>query len=357
MIKLLHSADWHMDAPLRALAPEQAKLVREEMLRLPGRIAQLCRREGCQAMLLAGDIFDGPYTPESLHAVRSALEETAVPVFIAPGNHDFYSSRSPWYRESWPGNVHIFSSGEMISVSVPELDCRVYGAAFTAGENSGLLRGFHAEGLERYAVAVLHGDPLSPTSPYGPVTALQARESGLDYLALGHIHAGGSASVGAGLMAWPGCPMGHGFDETGVKGVLIAELDETARVRFCPVEGFRFYDFSVRAGHDPLSAAESVLPGVGSRDFYRITFTGEAKPLRLEQLHKALGHFPNLVLRDETAAPENLWEGAGEDSLEGLYFRILRDAQKDADEQTVRALELAAKLSRQILTGQEVELP
>jgi len=47
----------------------------------------------------------------------------------------------------------------------------------------------------------------------------------------------------------------------------------------------------------------------------------------------------------------------GEDSLEGIYFRILRDACQDQDAGTVEALELAARISRQILQGREVELP
>lgn len=357
MIKILHSADWHLDASLRSLSGEQALFLRREMLRIPARIAALCRAEGCDMMLLSGDLFDGPYTAQSFEAVRQALEDVAVPVFIAPGNHDYFWEKSPYSQENWPENVYIFKNNQIESQVVEQLSCRVYGGAFTGVESGGMLEGFQAEGTERYAVAVLHGDPTSAVSPYCPVTALQVRESGLDYLALGHIHATGSFVAGSTLAAWPGCAMGHGFDETGIKGALVVTLDEAAQAQFHPISGPRFYDLDVKAGGDPLSAALAQLPAQGTEDFYRVTFTGEAEPPDLERLRASLSQFPNLTLRDRTQPPADLWANADEDSLEGVYFRILRDARADQDTETVQALELAAKISRQILLGQEVELP
>ena len=357
MIKILHSADWHLDAPLRSLNEEQSDWLRRKMLLIPARIAELCRRESCDLMLLSGDLFDGPYTQQSLQAVQSALEDAAVPVFIAPGNHDYYWEKSPWHREVWPENVHIFTKNEIESVTVPGLSCRVYGAAFTGPESAGLLGNFRAGCTENYAVAVLHGDPASVSSPYCPILAGQVKESGLDYLALGHIHAADSFTEGATLAAWPGCAMGHGYDETGVKGALVVTLGETAAAQFHPITGPRFYDWKIPAGNDPLAAALAQLPAQGSRDFYRITFTGEADPPDLERLRKALNRFPNLTVRDQTRPPVDLWATADRDSMEGAFFRILRDAREGQDEETVRTLELAAKLSRQILLGQEVQLP
>lgn len=357
MIKILHSADWHLDAPLRAFTPEQRKFLRRKQLALPGMIADLCVREGCDIMLLSGDIFDGAYTPESVEAVARALERAAVPVFISPGNHDFYGEKSPWFRETWPENVYLFTKQEISSYRLPDLDCRVYGAAFTGMDCPGLLAGFRADCGERYALMTLHGDPTAADSPYCPVKAAQVRDSGLDYLALGHIHAPGRFGAGAGLCAWPGCPMGHGYDETGIKGVLIVELEQESKIRFVPLEVPRFYDLSVEAGEDSASALESVLPGGGSADFFRVRLTGESGGPDLAELSRRFGDYPNLKLLDETVQAESAWKTSGEDTLEGVYFRLLRDKMRFADEQTRRELELAARLSRQILQGREVELP
>lgn len=357
MMKVLHSADWHLDAPLRALEPEQAALLRAHMLRLPRQAAMLCRERGCDLMLLSGDLFDGPYTPESLNAVRDALEAAAVPVFIAPGNHDPYTPQSPWYKERWSENVHIFKRNELQSVAVKGLSCRVWGAAFTGRSSGALLDGFRAEGSEQYALGVLHGDPLTPNSPYCPVTPGQVRESGLDYLALGHIHQAGSFTAGGTLAAWPGCAMGHGFDELGPKGCYIVTLDEGAHTEFVPFEAPGFYELEVPAGADPVAAALDVLPPKGSKSFLRLRFTGEAEPVDLIATRAALSGWPNLTLVDRTTPPVDAWSAVGDDTLEGTFFRILKEAGEGQDAHTCAALELAAKLSRQILLGQEVVLP
>ena len=357
MVKILHSADWHIDAPLRQFEPDRRQRLRQELLAIPGRIAAVCRREGCDLALLSGDLFDGAYTREGYESVFRALRDMAVPVFIAPGNHDFYGENSPWKREVWPENVHIFKSQEITSVCLEALSCRVYGAAFTGESCPGLLEGFRADCDEAYAVMTLHGDAGNVRSPYCPVTAGQVREAGLDYLALGHIHQGGGFDAGGGICAWPGCPMGRGWDETGTKGVLIETLGSGSAPQFVPVEGIRFFDLSVPAGEQPLDAVLRVLPGGGSEDFYRVRLTGEADPEALEFVRTGIPGYPNLTLLDETVLCSALWEHAGEDSLEGLFLEVLRTSAEGQSDEVREELRLAAKLSRQILMGMEVELP
>ncbi len=357
MIRILHTADWHIDAPLRNFTDLQRRELRSSLLELPGKIADLCLREGCDLVLLAGDVFDGPYSREGYEAVYRALERMEVPVFIAPGNHDPYREVSPWVRERWPENVYIFKKRELTSFSIRELDCRIYGAAYTAPECPGLLADFRAECAERHALLLLHADPVSADSPYCPVTAAQLREAGVDYAALGHIHTMGRFEAGAGLCVWPGCPMGRGFDETGGKGVCIAELDETAEVRFVPIDGPRFLEYTVPALGDPAEAVAAILPPEGSRDHIRVRLTGEIAAGAADGLALRFAGWPNLTILDETTVLGGLWDGAEEDTLSGIFFRILRDGAREADPDTAKQLELAARIGRKILEGREVELP
>ena len=221
-LKILHSADWHMDSPFAGFAPEKQEYLKQELKKIPGKIADLCRRENCDLVLLSGDIFDSITGWESADIVRNALRDCGVPVFIAPGNHDYLTSSSPWLAISWPENVYIFTVG-MQSVSMPKLDCRIYGAGYRGMDCKPLMENFKAEGPERSKIAVLHGDPMRLRSPYCPVTTAQVRDSGLDYVALGHIHKCGSFRAKQSLCGWPGAPMGRGFDETREKGVYIVD--------------------------------------------------------------------------------------------------------------------------------------
>lgn len=358
MIKLLHSADWHLDSPIQGRNEAQTALLRKTLLALPSKIAAICTAERCDMMLLSGDLFDGPYTADSYHALRDALEEAAVPVFIAPGNHDFAGPDSPWLKERWPENVCIFTQNHMVPVALPGLNCWVCGAGFTAPDSDGLLEGFRAEDPNLHTIGVLHGDPTQVNSPYCPITERQVQESGLDYLALGHIHKGGSFRAGKTLCAWPGCPMGRGFDEQGEKGVLIVTLDnKEAATRFVPLDTPKFFDLETEPDSDPAAALSRLLPPVGNTDFYRITLIGESEPLDMDALASQFSRFPNLELRDRTVPPIDLWACAGEDTLEGVYFRLLREAMEGQEEEACETIRLAAKISRQLLEGREVKLP
>lgn len=352
-MKILHSADWHLDSPLTG----RPAALRQALLEIPGKIAALCRSEACDLLLLAGDLFDGPYSGESLRRVREAFSSLKIPVVIAPGNHDFYGPDSPYFRDVFPENVHIFQKTELECLELPELDCAIYGAGYTGMDCPNLLAGFRAEGPFSHKIGLLHADPVQSDSPYCPLKPQDIRDSDLSYLALGHCHKPGSFRAGDTLCAWPGCPMGRGFDEEGVHGVLLAELSETVSAQFLPLNTPRFYEVSADVEPGALEAASAVLPPVESQDFYRLTLTGYCPPVDREALQKAFLHLPNLEIRDKTLREADLWGVAGEDSLEGLYFQKLKDALDTDSEVLKRRIRLAAALSRQILDGQEVTLP
>ncbi len=346
MIKILHSGDWHLDAPLLFSDVAQRERLRQELSAIPQKIATLCKQHQCDILLLSGDLFDSAYALDTLQNLKNALQAVEIPVFITPGNHDFVGADSPWLTESFSSNVHIFTHPVIESVALPHLDCRVYGAGFTAMDCPSLLSDFTLKQEETYAIGVLHGDPTQVSSPYNPVTKEQVKGSGLDYLALGHIHKGDSFRAGKTLCAWPCCPMGHGYDETGEKGVLLVTVDETATAEFIPLNTPRFYDLEVPAE----KGLDSVLPPVGNEDFYRITLTGPSEPFDLAGLQANYPQFPNLVLRDKTTPPLDIWGSENDDTLEGMYFKMLKT-------QKTELATLAAKISRTLLSGQEVVLP
>lgn len=352
-LKILHSADWHLDSPFLGFTEQQRQFLKQAQMEIPGKIADLCRRENCDLVLLAGDLFDGEPNRQTLELFRRELANCGVPVLIAPGNHDFYENTSPWASESWPENVFVFTGG-LESVTIQGLNCRIYGAAFQSMDSPSLLEDFRARGDERYCLAVLHGDPLQRNSPYNPITNAQVRNSSLDYLALGHVHKAGAFRSGETLCAWPGCPMGRGWDETGDKGVCIVTLEEEAKVQAVSLHLPRFFDLEAEVHTDPVEALEGVLPPVAGDDFYRITLTGNAV-VDPDALLREFSDYPNLQLRDKTEPPVEIWAEADKDSLEGIYFGMLRRAMDQNPEQAKR-YRLAAEISRKILCGREVKL-
>ena len=356
MIKILHTADWHLDAPMSGFREDVVQALQRESRRIPERIAALCKAENCQMLLIAGDLFHGTVTKETLTAVQSALGNLDIPVIISPGNHDFCSPDSPYLAASWPENVHIFTKAQIESISLPQLDCKIYGAGYESMDCPGLLKRFRAEGEETYQIGVFHADATT-ASTYFPITRHQIQESGLDYLALGHIHKQGSLNAGNTLCLWPGCPMGRGFDELGPKGVILATLGEEQDVKFLPLDTPRFFDEHIPAGDDAAAAIGGILPAIDSQDLYRITLTGYSMPLDIEALRSQFSHIPNLILRDNTLPMPDLWQNIDTDTLEGLLFSELKEIAGSSSETLAQRATLAAQICRSILDGQEVVLP
>lgn len=351
MIKILHSADWHLDAPL--LGKEELK---KALASVPVKLANLCKEENCDLVLLSGDLFDGTPSADSVAALKKALAQMGVPVFITPGNHDFVAPGSIWLTEVWPENVTVFTENQVKSLVLDGLDCTIYGAAFTSMDCPALLEGFQASHTTRYGIGIFHGDPTMVSSAYNPITQTQIRQSGLDYLALGHIHKAGSLLCGDTLCLWPGCPMGKDYGEPGEKGAYIITLEEGARSKFVVLDTPRFYDLTLAVNGSAQEVLEKILPPAGSMDYYRITLTGESEKLDIPLLLGAFSHISHLELLDSTVAPVDVWKALGTDTLEGQYFGMLKEAM-DATPDEKEVLLLAAELSRRILDGQEVVLP
>ncbi len=350
-IRLIHAADFHLDSPFQGLSAAKAAMRREEQRTVLRRLKDLAEDESADLMLLSGDLLDSGNTrSETGEELVRCLGGVSCPVVIAPGNHDYYGERSPWAKLKLPENVHVFRENRIRMVAVPSADARVYGAAFTDRSSGPLLRGFHAERKAgTYNLLCLHGEVGNPASAYNPMTEDELAASGIDYAALGHIHqASGLQRAGSCHYAWPGCPEGRSFDETGEKSVYLVELGPDGcrlEPRCIAERQYRTLVLDITE-KDPLLLIHTSLGDDTQRDVYRITLTGEtAEAPDLRKLHQNLDEmFFSLRLQDRTRLRRDLWESAGDGTLRGLFLTKLRtlyeraqtDAEKTRIEQAVR---------------------
>ncbi len=331
-MRILHAADFHLDSAFAALPAEKARQRRREIRELPDRLADLVREEKVDLVLLPGDLFDGDRVfPETLERLKNALDRIECPVFIAPGNHDPYSRSSPYAKEEWPDNVHIFRSEELTGVELNEMNCTVYGAAFIdLHRTSEALADFAVPKDGRIHLLCLHGAVDEPGSEYGNLSRQQIAASGLDYLALGHVHRySGAQQCGGSAWAYCGCPEGRGFDEPDDRGAVIAEVEKgSVKLRFVPLCRRRYRVLHADVTDCvPDEALERVMPATAAEDICRVIFTGEVGEegvdLRAVEADWTSRCY-ELQLRDETRPAEDLWQRGGEDSLRGLFLKELR---------------------------------
>ncbi len=331
MLTFIHAADFHLDAPFSALPPQKASQRREEQRALLERLADLTESRGAQVVLLSGDILDSDHAYyETTQALARTLGGMKARVFISPGNHDFYSPRSPWATTVWPENVHIFRESGVETVDLPELGCTVHGSAFTAPfRDDSPLAGFIAPQDGRIHLMCVHGE-VDGKGRYGSISPQELFDSGLDYVALGHIHGcSGLQKTGKTYWAYPGCPEGRGFDELGEKGVFCGRAEPgQVRLDFVPLAGRRYEILTVDVtGDDPAAALTAALPKEAKQDIYRILLTGESalEGLDLPALEQiAAPSFYSVTLRDNTRVRRDLWSRAQEDTLTGLFLREMK---------------------------------
>ena len=349
-MRILHAADLHLDSAFAALPPEKARARRRESREILQTLTDLVKKECVDLVLLSGDLFDGERVfPETIELLKTSLAQMNCPVCIAPGNHDPYTTFSPYAREEWPNNVHIFRAEALSAVSIDRLNCVIHGAAFIDHHrHSQTLSGFSAPQDGKLHLLCLHGAVNEPDSMYGSITREQLAHCGCSYAALGHIHRySGVQMEGSCVWVYPGCPEGRGFDETDDKGAVIAEVSASrVDVRFIPLCRRRYRILRADVTNtSPTEALQRILPPTAEDDICRVIFTGEVgeRGLDLQALQDKLSHrFYALELRDETRPARDIWHSAEEDSLRGLFLTELRKRFDNAATQEEKERIIAA---------------
>lgn len=235
--RFIHAADIHLDSPLRSLAlrnPDLAELVGNATRGAFTRIVDLCLAERVDALILAGDLYDGDQT--SMKTARflagqlRRLHEAGIAVFIIRGNHDAISRIT---RElTLPENVTIFG-GHAEAIAIERADrfpITIHGMSFAKPQApESLLPKYRPAVAGAVNIGILHtslgGAPGHDL--YAPCGIADLQATGYDYWALGHIHK--RAVTGAVVM--PGMPQGRDINESGVKSVTLVTIDDNRAIR------------------------------------------------------------------------------------------------------------------------------
>lgn len=254
-IKFLHTADIHLGARFLGLGDRGAEQ-RKQLLDTLGAVVDLAVRERVDLALIAGDLFDShDVSRTTLSRVASMLERltgAGITVCVAPGTHDPFGPTSVYSTtplSDMPG-LHVFDSEEMRPLALPEIDCTVYGNAnMRPFENKYPLAGFRPEEDDRWRIGMLHANFEIPdvVEDTYVVTPSQIASSGLDYIALGHLHSLSDRSSGGVAAYYSGSPEMVKAQKGGFGSVLLVELDEDVVVRRVPVGRRSFEEVTVQA--------------------------------------------------------------------------------------------------------------
>lgn len=283
-VRILHTSDWQLGMGRVFLGQEAGPRFTHDRLVAVRKLLELARAEQCEAVVVAGDVFDSNFLkPEVYQRTLDVLEESAVPVFLLPGNHDPLDAASV-YRRS---DIQALQNVTVLGDSQPVL--------LERGSDTSAVRIVGAPMLSKHVTEDLVSKALGNLEPpqdstitvlvgHGAAVAFGAAEPDhisidaiveayrhrkVDYVALGDTHSTVDLH-GSGMVWYSGAPEvtdyreydGGGESDSG--NVLIVDIELTGAeepanvdVRRLPVGTWKFQ--AIDAQVDSLEDAHSFI--------------------------------------------------------------------------------------------------
>lgn len=353
-MKLLHFADLHLDAPFAWLEPEAAHRRRQHRRDTLARILALAEAEQVGAILCAGDLFEHDRVqPDTVAFLQSSFARSTRPIYLAPGNHDWYGPQSPYAVTHWSPNVHVFTEARLVPVPLGD-GVTLWGAAHRAPANTDGFFGMARAAGAGIHLALAHASERSwltaqetGKQPHAPFDAAEIEAAGFAHAFLGHFHVPKDAV----RHTYPGNPDPLEFGEVGDRGAVLATVSPDGSVlrdrRVVAVS--QVHDVEVPL--DGCEHADDVRERVGAvvgglRGSVRVTLTGTVAPVvRIDGADLAAlgGHLDGLVIRrDRITVGYDLAAIADEATVRGQFLRTALEIPDPARRSRVILLGLRA---------------
>lgn len=343
-MKIIHTADLHIDSPLGGLSFDKSKKRRQEILFTFGNICRLAREQDACAVLICGDLCDsGIVAASTVEYILNAVKKASPTVFYyLRGNHDtidpFDGLPLPENFISMSTSGQSYTLGDSVTVTAFEDPCAFAECPPFAPDN--------------FNIVLFHGE-ISPI-----VSGLSKKN--IDYLALGHYHGRDTGKIDSrGIWLYSGCPNGRGFDECGEKSVEILEIEDKKLTHSPTIMSDRIYHdvkISVDGVNSGILLADIVedrLSEIPDPDCVRLEFVGrlggDLSP-RSPMITELTSRFFGRKIVDSTKiALENVpTDGL---SLRSKFVELVGASDADDD-----IKELALKYAFAALSGEDVSL-
>ena len=235
-MKIVHFSDLHLDSPFawtgatRGAARKRRQALRDALVR----IVELTHKVSADALICGGDLYEHAYfRPDTAEFLKETFAGiTPIPVYIAPGNHDWYGRQSLYAQVDWSENVHVFREAALCEVELED-GLWLWGAAHLAPANTGnFLDAFRVE-RSGIHIALFHGAERSwfaeqgaEKQPHAAFDADEIEAAGFAHAFLGHYHRPKDAE----FHTYPGNPDPLTFGEDGERGAIVATISPDGRI-------------------------------------------------------------------------------------------------------------------------------
>ncbi len=354
-MKLIHCADIHLDSPMETnLSADKARERKLEIRSTFARLVRTAADEGVEAILIAGDLFDGARVTKSTenYVLDLIASYPQIDFYYLSGNHDQGSTLANVAQ--LPANLYTF--GKVWS-TYRRGNIAITGAATPDADTLSL-------NPEDVNILLLHGQERRSAGVAGEdiIHLGRFKNKHIDYAALGHIHEHRVLRLDSrGVAAYSGCLEGRGFDGCGTTGyVLLTVEGDRVSQRFVPfaTRTLHTVECDVTDFTSGLDLEERMLASVrdiAGKDMVKVILTGTVPAeatLDLTHLRGALAErFYFAKIKDQTRLSINAEDYAHDISLKGEFVRrVMASSLSESEKERVIACGFRA------LSGEELGL-
>ena len=331
-MKIIHTADLHLDSPLIGVANSAQR--RRELLTALNNLSEYANNSGVSAIIVAGDLFDEKSTTDqTVRSVADVVASSNAAWFVLRGNH---GGSSPYDKLKAMRPEIRFFGDEWTSYTL--------GNVTICGRELGVndVEQWNKLALDKstYNLLVLHGDV--DDASYGLIDKKAIAQSGARYVALGHRHAFCMHKFGSVKGAYCGVLEARGFDETAETGFVLIDTDKD-EIKFVKnaIRKVTTVDLDVTGVGSDIALQNKIndaVAEVGARNYLNLVLKGQAcTDVQFETVARETlnGKFFALRVKDETTLQIDLDQLSQEISLRGEFVKL---ASKIADEKTRAAV-------------------
>ena len=354
-MKIIHTSDLHLDAPLTSrLSRLKAKERRGELISGFRAVCDTAERENVRAVIIAGDLFDNDtVSQKTLNYLIGIIGKChGVDFLYLSGNHE--KKRLLDSGLEIPQNLKIFGK----DWTYFNIDGVTFAGRSVICENM-----FESLRLDENSVniVVLHGVLTEHTDNTDKIGEKDFSALPIDYLALGHYHSYSEKNIGERCVAvYSGTPEGRGFDEAGDKGYsLISVNGDTLDHRFVTSMQRKIHikEFVIDDSYDEISLEDKIseiLSDVRRDDIARLVLKGSYKPGEKLDSERILKRFEPLYyyfeIKDETTLSISFEEYKNDKSLKGEFIRTVMAKNELSEREKAEIIECGIKA----LAGEEL---
>lgn len=231
--RFIHTADIHLDSPLRGLAGYDGPAV--ECIRTATRQAfdnliSEAIDQTVDFVVIAGDLYDGDWRDyqTGLFFARQMgrLTKADIPAFVLHGNHDAESQITR--RLTLPDGVRVFPTRKPETFTLDKFRVALHGQSFRQRDITDNLAIAYPEPVHgAFNIGVLHTGlgGMGGHENNAPCSLDDLVAKGYDYWALGHVHQDAILHQNPHIV-FPGNLQGRHIRETGPKGAYLVTVED-----------------------------------------------------------------------------------------------------------------------------------